>query len=193
MRTLFIASALLISSLGTNAQTQWGVDPAHSKLGFSVTHMMISEVDGYFKAFDGTVTSSTEDFQDASVEFTVDVNSINTDIEARDKHLKSDDFFNSEKFSKITFKSTSFKKVSGNKYKLSGNLTIRDITKPVTFDVTYNGTVISPYKKTVAGFKLTGSLSRFDYQLKWDTKMDNGSLMVGEMVNIVANIEMVKK
>jgi len=193
MKKLLIISGLILSSTVLFGQTVWELDGAHSKIAFNVSHMMISEAEGYFKAFDGTITSTSEDFTDAVINFTVDVATINTENEARDKHLKSDEFFNAEKHPRMTFKSTSFKKVSGNKYMLSGNLTIRDVTKPVTFDVTYNGTVVSPYKKTVAGFKATGTINRFDYNLKWDTKMDNGTLVVGDIVNIIANIEMVRK
>lgn len=183
----------MTSQFVTNAQTQWGLDAAHSKITFNVSHMMISETEGYFKTFSGQLTAPKEDFSDASIDFTIDVASINTDNEARDKHLRSDDFFNVDKFPKMVFKSTSFKKIDGNKYKLSGNLTIRDVTKPVAFEVTYNGTVVSPYKQTVAGFKFMGSINRFDYNLKWNTKMDSGSLVVGETVNIIGNIELVKK
>lgn len=193
MKKLFIILGLMTSQFVTNAQTQWGLDAAHSKITFNVSHMMISETEGYFKTFSGQLTAPKEDFSDASIDFTIDVASINTDNEARDKHLRSDDFFNVDKFPKMVFKSTSFKKIDGNKYKLSGNLTIRDVTKPVAFEVTYNGTVVSPYKQTVAGFKFMGSINRFDYNLKWNTKMDSGSLVVGETVNIIGNIELVKK
>lgn len=184
---------MLLSSTASIAQSNWAVDPVHSKVTFNVSHMMISDVDGYFKIFDGQMTASKEDFTDAVISFTIDAGSINTDNEKRDGHLKSDDFFATEKYPKITFKSTSFKKVSGNKYLLTGNLTIRDVTKPVTFDVTYNGTAVNPYKMTVAGFKATGSINRFDYKLKFDAKMDNGSMVVADIVNIVCNIEMIKK
>ena len=193
MKKLFLLAGLIISSTYMYGQTLWSLDAAHSKITFNVSHMMISDVEGYFKAFDGQLTTGNADFTDADIAFTVNAASINTDNEARDKHLRSDDFFNVEKFPKMTFKSTSFKKVSGNAYKLTGMLTIRDVTKPVTFDVIYNGTVISPYKMTVAGFKVMGSINRFDYNLKWNTKMDSGSMVVGEKVNIVANIELVKK
>jgi polyisoprenoid-binding protein YceI len=192
MKKLLLA-VMLLSSTATIAQSTWAVDAVHSKVTFNVSHMMISDVDGYFKIFDGQLTASKEDLTDAVISFTVDAGSINTDNEKRDGHLKSDDFFAAEKYPKITFKSTSFKKVSGNKYLLTGNLTIRDVTKPVTFDVTYNGTVTNPYKMTVAGFKATGSINRFDYNLKFDAKMDNGSMVVADIVNIVCNIEMVKK
>lgn len=192
-KLFFSAGFILLSYTGIFAQTTWALDASHTKVGFSVSHMMVSDAEGNFKAFDGQMISKNEDFTDAAIDFSVEVASINTENEDRDKHLKSDDFFNAEKYPKMIFKSTSFKKVNGNKYKLTGNLTIRDITKPVSFDVTYNGTAVSPWKTTVSGFKLTGSINRFDYNLKWNTKLDTGSLVAGENVTINCNIEFIKK
>jgi polyisoprenoid-binding protein YceI len=189
-----IAALLLaISMNATAADTNtWKVDRSHSKVEFSVTHMMVSETSGNFKMFDGTVTSDKDDFTDAKIEFTVDVATINTDDEARDKHLRSDDFFSADKYPKMTFKSTSFKKVSGNKYKLVGDLTIRDVTKKVEFDVTYNGTVKDPWGNTRAGFKLNGNINRVDYGLKWNAMMETGGMVVSENVNILCNVEFIK-
>lgn len=176
----------------SNAGT-WGVDAVHSNVKFTVTHLVISEVDGTFKVFDGSMTATKEDFSDAKINFSVDVNTINTDNEMRDGHLKSDDFFNAEKFAKMNFSSTSFKKVSGNKYELKGNLTIRDITKPVTLEVTYGGTVKDPYGNVKAGFKAKGKIKRFDYGLKWNAATEAGGAVVGDEVEILCNIQMVKK
>ncbi len=130
LTTLFGISALFAQKTG------WTLDKAHSSVGFSVKHMVVSEVTGNFKEFDVSFTSTKSDFTDASVDATIKVASINTDNEKRDGHLKTDDFFNAEKFPLITFKSTSFEKVGDNKYKITGDLTIRDITKKVTFDAT---------------------------------------------------------
>lgn len=190
-----IYSAAAAISLGSSvqAQTNWNVDASHSRLSFSVSHMMISEVEGKFKIFNGTINSPTDDFQNAKIEFTVDVASINTDDEKRDGHLKSDDFFNAEKYPKMTFKGTSFKKTSGNKYTLTGDLTIRDITKKVTFDVIYNGTKNDPWGNTKAGFKLNGKINRLDYNLKWNVALEAGGVLVGEDVNIVCDIELAKQ
>ncbi|MBY0536087.1 MAG: YceI family protein [Chitinophagaceae bacterium] len=187
-KTLFALAALVIS-LGASAQGTWKTDASHSNVKFTVTHLVVSEVDGLFKTFDGTIKTTKADFSDASIDFTVDVASINTDNEMRDKHLKSDDFFNAEKFPKMTFKSVSFKKVSGNKYVLEGDLTIRDITKRVKFDVTYGGTVKDPWGNTKAGFKVKGSINRFDYNLKWNTVTEAGGAVVGKDVEITLNLE----
>nr|HMT30139.1 YceI family protein [Bacteroidia bacterium] len=163
MKKVLILFAALIAAGQMKAQTNWTVDNTHSQVMFTVSHLVISEVTGSFKKFNGTITSSKPDFTDAQINFTVDVNSINTDNEMRDTHLKGDDFFNSEKYPAITFKGKSFKKVSGNKYQLTGDLTIRDITKTVTLDVVYSGTVKDPWGNTKAGFKIKGTIKRFDY------------------------------
>lgn len=189
MKKLFLATAITLFSTALFAQTTWNVDNSHSNVKFTVTHLVISEVEGYFKNFKGSITSSNADFNDASVDFTVDINSINTDNENRDKHLKSDDFFNAEQYPNMTFKSTSFKKVSGNKYKLTGNLTIRNITKTVTFDVIYGGTVKDPWGNTKAGFKATTVINRFDYNLKWNTVTEAGGAVVGKDVTIDLKLE----
>lgn len=184
---------ILIVSLGSlQAQTKWTFDKAHSKVQFKVTHMVISEVTGQFKSYDGTVETSKDDFTDAKINFTIDVNSINTDNEQRDNHLKSDDFFNAEKYPKITFVSKSFKKVGDKKYKLVGDLTIRNITKQVELDVVYNGTVKDPWGNTRAGFKVTGQVNRFDFGLKWNALLELGGAVVGETVDIIIDVEIVK-
>jgi len=175
------------------APAKWVVDKAHSNVRFSVSHLIVSDVDGSFKSFDGSMTASKPDFTDASIAFAADVNSINTDNENRDKHLKSDDFFNAEKFPQIKFVSKSFKSLGNNKYSLAGDLTIRDITKPVTFDVNYGGTVTSAAMGgTHAGFKAKTTINRFDYNLKWNAATETGGAVVGKEVEITLNIDMKK-
>jgi polyisoprenoid-binding protein YceI len=166
------------------AQTKWNIDAVHSNVRFTVPHLVISEVEGSFKKFSGEVVAAKPDFTDAAVNFTIDVNSIDTDNEMRDKHLKADDFFNAGQFPTATFKSTSFRKVSGNKYKLAGNLTIRNVTKPVTFDVVYGGTAKDGYGNTKAGFKATTVINRFDYGLKWNAVTEAGGATVGQDITI---------
>lgn len=171
----------------------WALDRSHSNISFSVEHMMVSEVEGKFRKFDGTLTADKEDFTDAQTEFTVDVASIDTDDEKRDGHLKSDDFFNAEQFPQIKFKSTGFKKISGNKYALTGNLTIRDITKPVTWAVIGSPTQKDPWGNIKAGFKASVTVNRFDYNLKWNTLTEAGGAVVGKDVTIKVNVEFAKK
>jgi len=184
-----MGAILLLCAVRTEAQTKWNLDNSHTNVKFTVTHMVISEVDGYFKTFSGSMTSSKPDFTDATIEFTVNVASINTDNEQRDGHLKADDFFNAEKYPVMTFKSISMKKLSGNRYELTGNLTIRDITKQVKFAVTYGGTAKDPWGNNKAGFKASTSINRFDYGLKWNTLMEAGGAMVGQDVTISINAE----
>ena len=185
LKSLIVALAI---TTGAFAQTTWKLDNAHSSIKFSVEHLMVSETEGNFKGFDGTLTSKNADFTDAEIAFTVEVKTINTDNDMRDKHLQSDDFFNAEKFPQMKFKGTSFKKVSGNKYVLEGDLTIRDVTKKVKFDVVYRGTQKDPYGNTKAGFKATGSIKRLEYGLKWNV-MTEATAVVADEVNIVINLE----
>jgi polyisoprenoid-binding protein YceI len=193
LRFRFAIIALLISFISINAQTKWNIDKAHSKVMFSVTHLVISEVTGEFKDFTGSIESSNPDFTDAKIDFSADVNSISTDNDMRDKHLKSDDFFNAGKFPQITFKGKSLKKVEGNNYKLTGDFTIRDVTKQVTLDVVYNGTIKDPYGNTKAGFKIIGQIDRFDYNLKWNALIEaGGSAVVGKTVTMTINLELQK-
>lgn len=187
---LFVLFLLL--SVPALAQTKWAFDKVHSKVEFAVSHLVISEVSGFFKSFDGTVEATKDDFSDAKIDFSVDINSIDTDNQNRDGHLKSDDFFNAEKFPKMIFKGKSLKKVGKNKYKLSGDLTIRDITKSITLDVVYNGTVKDPWGNTKAGFKVKGTVNRFDYGLKWNTLMETGGAVVGKDVEIKVDLELQK-
>ncbi|HEY5744869.1 MAG TPA: YceI family protein [Chryseolinea sp.] len=186
MNTLF---ALLFVSAGVFAQTMWNVDKNHTNIQFNVSHMVVSEVNGSFTDFTGAVKSKSDDFNGADVEFTAKVASISTNNEKRDGHLKSDDFFNAEKFPEVKFKGTLVKE--NGKYLLKGNLTLRDVTKPVTFDVTYGGTVDTG-NGVKAGFKLNGKINRLEYGLKWSNKLANGEMVVGDQVEIVCKIELNK-
>jgi polyisoprenoid-binding protein YceI len=188
--SLFI-TALAVSSLFAQ-KTGWNLDKAHSSVGFSIKHMVISEVTGNFKDFDVSFKSTKSDFTDASVDATIKVASINTENEKRDAHLKTDDFFNAEKFPLITFKSASFAKVGDNKYKITGDLTIRDVTKTVTFDATYNGSIKAPWGAEIYSWKATISINRFDYGLKWNKAIEAGGLIAGDTVNITLNLELDK-
>lgn len=189
MKKVFTVLMAMIVIAGVSAQGTWKTDNSHSNVKFSVSHLVVSDVEGYFKSYSGTMVSSKPDFTDAVINFSVDINSINTDNENRDKHLKSDDFFNAEKYPQMTFKSTSIKKVADKKYVLEGDLTIRDITRKIKFDATYGGTVKDPWGNTKAGFKAKGVLNRFDYNLKWNTLTEAGGAVVGKEVDIMLNLE----
>lgn len=191
----FLTLTMMVSG-ATMAQaqtaTKWDIDPAHSQVMFNVSHLVISEVTGTFKSFSGDITASKADFTDAKIDFRIDVSSINTDNQMRDDHLKGDDFFNSGKFPQMIFKGKELKKISGNKYQLTGEMTIRDVTKPITLDVTYAGTVKDPWGNTKAGFKIKGTINRFDYNLKWNTLTEAGGAVVGQDVEMVINLELTK-
>ena len=188
-----LLAVVLITSFGVKAQDVWKFDAVHSQIKFNVEHLVISEVSGHFKTFDGEVKASNEDFSGSEVSFSIDVKSIDTDNEKRDGHLKSDDFFNAEQFPSITFEGKSMEKVDDKNYKLTGDLTIRDVTRTVELAVKYGGTIQDPYGNTKAGFKITGNISRFDYGLKWNAAMEAGGLVVGEDVEIVCNVELKKQ
>lgn len=177
--------ALLLAAFAASAQT-WTVDKAHAKLGFSITHLMISDVEGNFKTFEATITSAKDDFSDAMFDISADIPAINTDNEGRDKDLQSERFFDAAKFPKLTFKSTSFTKVDGNKYKLVGDLTIKGVTKPVELQVTINGPIDRRGKKVI-GIKVAGTIKRTDFGVG-----GAGNAMVSEEVTLIANGEFVK-
>ncbi|MDD2798492.1 MAG: YceI family protein [Bacteroidales bacterium] len=185
MKKLAILSLLVVLATSTFAQKKYTQDKYHSKLIFGVTHLKISDVEGKFKSFDATATASKADFTDAQVSLKVDVNSIDTDIEYRDKHLKSPDFFDAEKFPTIDFKSSSFKKVAPKKYKMAGTLTMHGVSKPIVFDVVYNGSAQTMDKKTNHGFAVTGKLNRLDFGIA--PSMANA--MVSNEITLKANIE----
>ena len=183
----FFFAALVFVNASLFAQTStWKNDKMHSKLTFTVTHLMVSDVDGLFKNFDVTITSSKADFSDAVFDLSADVSSINTEVDMRDNDLKSPNFFDAATYPKITFKSTSIKPNGQNKYKLTGNLTMHGVTKLVTMDLWYRGTIQSPMnKKEDAGFKLTGTLKRSDFNI--GSKYP--SAMVSDEVEIKADGE----
>lgn len=192
MKKLFLAIIVSLTFLTAAAGAdEWKVDKNHSKVYFTVKHLVISEVMGSFREFEITVKSSREDFSDMTVEAVIPVRSINTDVERRDAHLKSDDFFNAEQFPEIRFKSTRVEKVGENTYKLHGNLTIRDVTKPVVFDAVHNGTIKSE-QGLRAGWKATATINRFDFGLKWDRTIETGGLVAGDMVNVILDLEITK-
>ncbi len=184
-----IAAFLLVAGFAT-AQTTWKIDKNHSKVGFSVVHMVVSEVEGKFNDFDASVISKSDDFNGAEVEFSAKVASIDTDNEKRDGHLKSPDFFEAEKFTDIKFKGKLEKQ--GGKYVLKGQFTMKDVTKDVTFDVTYGGT-INTGRGFKAGFKLSGVVNRQDYGVKWANKLQDGGAVVSDEVTIICKIELDKQ
>ena len=190
-RSIAAAFALLaLSAIGIQAE-EWKVDRVHSSVNFTVKHMMVSKVNGQFTDFDGAVNLDRGDMSKTTVNFTIKTASINTDNERRDGHLRSGDFFLADSFPDITFSSTQVIPVSDSKYKLVGNLTIRGVTKEVTFDCTNNGYVDTPQAER-SGFTATTTINRMDYGVKWDKTLDGGGLVVSNDVLITVELQIVK-
>lgn len=175
----------------TATKTKWSVDATHSEVQFKVKHLVISTVSGSFKKFSGEVHSESDDFNNAKATFSIDVDSIETNQADRDGHLKSDDFFAAALHPNITF-AGNLKKVSGNNYQLVGDLSVRGVSKPITLEVSYGGTVKDPYGQTKAGFEINGKINRKDYGLNWSAVTEAGGLVVGDEVKLHLNIEVVK-
>jgi polyisoprenoid-binding protein YceI len=197
MKKLIITAATSALLSGESfAQHNWKVDASHSKLGFSVSHMMVSEVDGNFKIFQGEVKANSEmDFSGATINFTADAASINTEDEKRDGHLKSPDFFDVEKYPTLTFSSVNIKRDGKSKtaYILEGDLTMHGVTKRVKLNAIGAAKIVQdPWGNTKYGFRVTGKVNRKDFGLKWNTILEAGGVAVGEEVAIACNIELNK-
>ena len=177
----------------TATATKWALDPAHSEVQFKIKHLVISTVTGSFKTFQGTAQTEGDSFENGQVEFALDVDSIDTNNEMRDGHLKAEDFFDVAKFPSIKFQSTSLTKTGGSDYKLTGDLTIKDVTKPVTLDVEYGGTAVDFYGNTKAGFEVTGKINRKDYNLTWGGITEAGAIVLGDDVKLIINVQFAKQ
>jgi polyisoprenoid-binding protein YceI len=171
--------------------TEWAIDAAHTHVGFSVPHMVVSEVEGEFKTFSGKVLLDEKDLQKSRLEFSAEVASIDTGVADRDKHLKSPDFFDAAKYPQISFQSTKIVK-AGKGYKVTGNLTMRGVTKQVTLDATLSDAVQSPWGKQVRAAKVSGKISRQDFGVSWNKALDKGGVVVGDEVTIVVKLELNK-
>jgi polyisoprenoid-binding protein YceI len=182
-----LVGALLIGSTLFAQTTNWAFDNAHSKVGFAVSHMVISETEGQFKEYSGTVLSDKDDFTDAKINFTIQAASIDTDNEKRDGHLKNADFFDVEKYPTLSLKNAYLTKSKDGKYKLTGDFTMHGVTKTMSFDVKFGGVAQDPWGNTRAGFKVTGVIDRTQFG------MDGSTGMVGTEVAITANIELIKQ
>jgi polyisoprenoid-binding protein YceI len=168
------------------------IDVAHSDILFKVKHLMINTVTGQFNSFDANMEAEKDDFSDAKISFTADVNSINTRNDQRDGHLKSDDFFNAEKFPQLVFKNGILEK-SGEGYTLKGDLTIRDITQPITLKVDYMGAMVDPWGQSKIGFEAEGIVKRKSFGLSWDAITEAGGIVVSDDVKLQLNVQFVKQ
>lgn len=165
----------------------------HSEVQFKVKHLVISTVSGFFKSFEGTMETENDDFSGANISFALNIDSIDTNQSQRDEHLKGADFFDAAQYPQITFKSTSFTAEGDDEYKLTGDLTVKGITKPVTLDVEYGGQTTDFYGNTKAGFEVTGKVNRKEFGLTWDGVTEAGSIVVGEDIKLLINIQFAKQ
>lgn len=176
----------------TTTKTKWNLDTAHSEITFKVKHMMITNVSGKFENFSADVETEGHDFTRSTISFSADISSITTGNADRDNHLKSADFFNAEAHPKLTFVSRKFEKADEDEYVLTGDLTIRDVTKQVTFDVEFGGIGKDPWGNQKAGFTLKGKINRTDFGLNWNAALETGGVLVGEEVKLSAEIQLVQ-
>lgn len=176
----------------TVTTTKWAIDPSHSEIQFKVKHLMITTVTGSFKEFGADVELEGDDLSNAQVSFWANTASIFTNDEKRDGHLRSGDFFESEKFPKLSFKSTRIEG-SGSNWKVTGDLTIKDVTKPVTLNVEWNGQAKDPWGNTKAGLNLSGKLDRKEFGLTWNAALETGGVLVSDEVRIQAEVQLAKQ
>lgn len=174
------------------SKIKWNLDPSHSEVTFKVKHMMITNVSGSFNEFSVEADTEGEDFSKAAISFTAKATSVNTNSDQRDGHLRSPEFFDTEKFPEIKFKGTKYEKVDGENYKLQGDLTIKDVTKSVGLNVEYGGIQKDPWGNMKAGFTITGKINRKDFGLNWNAALEAGGVMVSEEVRIYCEIQLVK-
>lgn len=172
--------------------TTWTIDTAHSEIGFKVKHLVISTVSGKFNSFEGKLEGDPNELINAKISFSADIDSINTGNEQRDGHLKSADFFDAANHPKLTFTSTSIEKSGDTEYKVTGDLTIRNTTKPITLNVEFGGVHNNLYGQTVTGFEITGKIKRLEYGLTWNAVTEAGGVVVSDEVKLVIDAELVK-
>jgi len=187
-KIILVVILTILLSTALMGQSTWTMDKAHAKLGFSITHLMISTIEGNFKTFDAKISSTKDDFTDASATLTAEVKSINTDNEQRDTHLKTADFFDADKYPVLTFKTTSIKKIKDNNYKIIGNLTMHGVTKSIELNATGILATHPVTKKTIVGFKISGLILRSDFGIG----LTFPNAMIGDEVTLDANAEFTK-
>lgn len=189
--TQVAAEAATASADKSAGLTEWTLDPSHSRIGFTVPHMVISEVDGQFKKWSGKALLDEKNLHNSQVELTIDAASIDTGDAKRDEHLRAPDFFDAAKYPEIKFKSSRITK-AGKGYKLQGDLTIHGVTKPVTLDATVSNAVMNPWGKQVRAVRITGKLKRQDFGLNWNKTLDKGGVLVGDNVELNIKLELDK-
>lgn len=175
------------------ATTKWAIDPTHSEIGFKVKHMMFTNVSGKFDTYEASVTTEDDTFTNANIEFSADINSIDTRNADRDGHLKSADFFDAENYPKLTFKASSLSKVEDGNYEIAGDLTIKGVTKFVKLPAEFSGLMTDPWGNTKAGLNIYGKINRKDWGLNWNSALETGGVLVGEEVKLEIELQLLKQ
>ena len=173
------------------ATTKWTIDSTHSEIGFKVKHMMFTNVSGKFDSYEATIITDGDNFENASIEFSADINSINSNNADRDNHLKSGDFFDVENHPKLTFKATSFTK-KGDDFELVGDLTLRGVTKPVKLEAEFSGLMKDPWGNTKAGLNITGKINRKEWGLNYNAALETGGVLISEDVRLNIELQLIK-
>lgn len=174
-------------------KTKWAIDPTHTEIGFKVKHMMFTNVSGKFNAFDATIENDDDHFETSKINFSAEINSVDTNNLDRDNHLRSADFFDAENFPKLSFESTEIKKISEGEFKIIGDLTIKDVTKSVQLDAEYSGLMTDPWGNTKTGLSVTGKINRKEFGLTWNAALETGGVLVGEDIKLVSEIQLIRQ
>ena len=172
---------------------KWAIDPSHSEIQFKVKHLMITTVTGYFREFSGSAESDGNNFDNASIAFEANTASIDTNSTDRDKHLKSEDFFHADKFPSLNFKSKKMEKTGDNTFTLHGDMTIKDVTHPLSLDVEMGGVMKDPWGNEKAGFSLSGKINRKDWGLNWNAALESGGFLVSDEVRLYCEVQLAEQ
>ncbi|MDI9256734.1 YceI family protein [Flavobacterium sedimenticola] len=175
------------------AKANWAIDPTHSEIGFKVKHMMFTNVSGKFDSFSADIQNEETQFETSEIRFSAEVKSINTGNSDRDNHLRSADFFDTDTFGTLTFKSTSITKVNEGQYEIKGDLTIKDVTQNISLGAEYSGLMKDPWGNTRIGLSLNGSINRKNFGLTWNAALETGGVLVGEDIKLSAEVQFVKQ
>lgn len=175
------------------AKANWAIDPTHSEIGFKVKHMMFTNVSGKFDSFTADIQNEETQFETSEIRFSAEVKSINTGNSDRDNHLRSADFFDTDTFGALTFKSTSITKVNEGQYEIKGDLTIKDVTQSISLGAEYSGLMKDPWGNTRIGLSLNGAINRKNFGLTWNAALETGGVLVGEDIKLSAEVQFVKQ
>jgi polyisoprenoid-binding protein YceI len=175
------------------AKSNWSIDPTHSEIGFKVKHMMFTNVSGKFNSVYASIENEDDNFESSKIIFTAEIESIDTNNQDRDNHLKSADFFDAENYPKLSFVSKEIKKINENLFKISGDLTVRDVTKSIELESEYSGLMTDPWGNTKAGLSITGKINRKDFGLTWNAALETGGVLVGEEIKLISEIQLIKQ